>query len=346
MISKPKVVITHWVHPEVIDFLAPHCELILNQTKESLPASELILRARNAQAMMVFMPDSIDADFLSVCRELKIVAGALKGYDNFDVNACSRYGVWFTIVPDLLTVPTAELTIGLLIAISRHMLAGDHFVRSSRFKGWRPTFYGNGICGRTVGIIGMGAIGRALAQRLTGFEANVLYYDKVRLSRVEEIKLKATAAHLHELLVQSDFVIVLLPLTDETKHFINSEAIALMKSGSYIINPARGFVVDEQAIIAALESGQLAGYAADVYAMEDWLQPDKPQTIPQALLSNIEKTFFTPHLGSAVDDLRRKITLEAARNILQALNGETPDGAVNSLKASDDPVPSKLFSTL
>jgi phosphonate dehydrogenase len=197
-----------------------------------------------------------------------------------------------------------------------------------------------------VGIIGMGAIGRALAQRLTGFEANVIYYDKVRLSRMEEIKLKATAAHLHQLLAKSDFVIVLLPLTDETEHFINSEALALMKPGSYIINPARGFVVDEQAIIAALEFGQLAGYAADVYAMEDWLQPDKPQTIPQALLSNIEKTFFTPHLGSAVDGVRREITLEAARNILQVLNGEIPDGAVNSLKVSDDSVPSKLVSTL
>jgi phosphonate dehydrogenase len=274
------------------------------------------------------------------------VAGALKGYDNFDVNACSRYGIWFTIVPNLLTVPTAELTIGLLIAVSRYMLAGDHFVRSGKFKGWRPTFYGNGICGRTVGIIGMGAIGRTLAQRLMGFEANVIYYDKVRLSRAEEIKLKATAADLHNLLVQSDFVIVLLPLTDETKHFINSEKIALMKPGSYIINPARGFVVDEQAIIAALESGQLTGYAADVYAMEDWLQPDKPQTIPQELLSNSEKTFFTPHLGSAVDDVRREITLEAARNILQVLNGEIPDGAVNSLKVSDDPIPSKLVSTL
>jgi phosphonate dehydrogenase len=346
MISKPKVVITHWVHPEVIDFLAPHCELILNQTKESLPGGELIRRVRDAQAMMVFMPDSIDADFLRACRELKIVAGALKGYDNFDVNACSRYGIWFTIVPNLLTVPTAELTIGLLIAVSRHMLAGDHFVRSGRFKGWRPTFYGNGICGRTVGIIGMGAIGRALAQRLKGFEANVIYYDKVRLSRMEEINLKATAADLHNLLEQSDFVIVLLPLTNETEHFINREAIALMKPGSYIINPARGFVVDEQAIIAALESGQLAGYAADVYAMEDWLQPDKPQTIPQMLLSNIEKTFFTPHLGSAVDDVRREISLEAARNILQALNGEIPDGAVNSLKIGDDPVSSKLVGTL
>jgi phosphonate dehydrogenase len=192
----------------------------------------------------------------------------------------------------------------------------------------------------------MGAIGRALSQRLTGFEANVIYYDKVRLSRMEEIKFKATAAHLNNLLAQSDFVIILLPLTDETKHFINSKALALMKPGSYIINPARGFVVDEQAIIAALESGKIAGYAADVYAMEDWLQPEKPQTIPQVLLSNIEKTFFTPHLGSAVDDVRREITLEAARNILQALNGEIPDGAVNSLKVYDDPVSSNLVNTL
>ncbi len=190
----------------------------------------------------------------------------------------------------------------------------------------------------------MGAIGRAVAQRLIGFEANVIYYDKIPISKVIETKLEVTAVSLSALLAQSDFVIVLLPLTDDTKHFINSATLSLMKPGSYIINPARGLVVDEQDIINALESGQLAGYAADVFAMEDWVQPDRSQTISAALLSKVDRTVFTPHLGSAVDDVRREITLEAARNILQALNGEIPIGAVNRLKGLADPIPSKRNS--
>jgi phosphonate dehydrogenase len=331
MIQKPKVTITHWVHPEVIDFLTPHCELVLNQTRQSLPHNEIIRRAKDAEALMVFMPDRIDENYLKQCRRLKIVAGALKGYDNFDVNACSRYGIWFTIVPDLLTVPTAELTIGLLIAVSRHMLEGDRFVRSGKFQGWRPVFYGDGISGKNIGIIGMGAIGKAVAQRLMGFEANVFYYDRVPIAKVEETKLNVTPVDLYALLSQSKIIIVLLPLTKDTKYFITAEAISLMKPGSYLINPARGFVVDEQAVIAALESGHLGGYAADVFAMEDWVQPDKPKAISKSLLAMTDKTFFTPHLGSAVDNVRREIALEAARNILQALNGEAPSGAVHAV---------------
>lgn len=183
---KPKVVLTHWVHPEIIELLSASADVIPNTTRETLPRSEVIARAKDADALMAFMPDSIDSAFLEECPKLRVIGAALKGYDNFDVNACTRHGVWLTIVPDLLTIPTAELTIGLLLGLTRHMLEGDRQIRSGHFQGWRPTLYGSGLTGKTLGIIGMGAVGRAIAQRLAGFEMNLLYCDPIPLNAEQE----------------------------------------------------------------------------------------------------------------------------------------------------------------
>ncbi len=327
---KPRVVITHWVHPEVLELLGQTCALIPNPTRETLPREEVRQRTRDAQAIMVFMPDSIDDTFLESCPSLKIVSAALKGYDNFDVEACTHHGVWFSIVRGALTVPTAELAIGLLIAVSRHLLPGDGLVRSGRFKGWLPQLYGMGLSGRTLGIIGMGAIGQAVARRAIGLEMKVLYNDIVSLSKEKEEAWGVTHVSLEELLEKSDFVMPLLPLKPDTFHLIDSRALARMRPGRFLINISRGSVVDELAVANALASGHLAGYAADVFEMEDWARKDRPHSIPQALLEDTNHTFFTPHLGSAVDEIRREIALEAARNILQALRGEKPAGAINS----------------
>lgn len=326
---KPKVVITHWVHPEVIDFLSQKCEVLPNLTHETLPREEVVRRTVDAQAIMVFMPDRIDREFLEACAGLKIVGAALKGYDNFDVEACTRRGVWFTIVPDLLTVPTAELTIGLLIGLSRKMLPGDRYIRSGTFGGWLPAFYGTGLSGSTVGIIGMGAVGRAIARRLLGFDVKVLYNDPINITEVESKELRITHAPLEYLLQNSDFVVPVVPLNPATKHLINRNSIAQMKPGSYIINTGRGSVVDEQAVASALASGHIAGYGSDVFQMEDWARIDRPRDIPRELLDNVEKTYFTPHIGSAVDSVRLEIAMEAARNIIQALENEIPHGAMN-----------------
>ncbi|MBF0557810.1 MAG: hydroxyacid dehydrogenase [Nitrospirae bacterium] len=325
---KPLVVITHWVHADVIDFLRGSCEVMSNESRETLPRDEVLLRAQHAQAIMVFMPDRIDDGFLAACPDLKIVGAALKGYDNFDVEACTRRGIWFTIVQDLLTVPTAELTVGLVIALSRRFLEGDRYIRSGKFNGWRPILYGTGLAGRTLGIIGMGAVGQAVAKRLAGFEMKVLYSDSLPLPMNEEKAWGLTRVSLEELLAASDFVVPLVPLTEETKDLINARAIAQMRQGSFIINACRGSVVDEIAVADAVASGHLAGYAADVFEMEDWARTDRPAGIPSMLLEN-ERTFFTPHIGSAVDEIRYKIALEAAENIVQALNGERPKGAIN-----------------
>lgn len=329
--STPTIVLTHWVHPEVIDHLSPHGELILNQTRETLSGEELMNRMRQAHAMMAFMPDCVDDAFLRQCPRLKVIGGALKGYDNFDVAACTRHGVWFTMVPDLLTLPTAELAIGLMLALARNIGPGDRWIRSGRFKGWQPLFYGSGLSGARVGLLGMGRVGQTLARMLTGFNAEVRYFDPKTLSATREKDLGVRSAAMEKVLAMSDYLICAAPLNPETRHLLDAPAIAGMKRGSLLINIGRGSSVDEAAVAAALQSGHLAGYAADVFEMEDWALKDRPRTIHPDLLAQKDKTVLTPHLGSAVDAIRKEIALEAARNIIQALEGRIPAGAVNRI---------------
>lgn len=308
MSRRPRVLITQRVFPKTVELLAPHAEVILGPP------------ARDADALMVFMPDSLDEEFLRGCPHLKIVAAALKGCDNFDVEACTRLGIWFTIVPDLLTEPTAELALALMLGLARNVLAGDSLIRSGDFQGWRPILYGTGLAGATVGIIGFGAVGRAVARMLQGFSCRVQYHDPF----VE------ASAPLDTLLETSDFVLPLLPLTPGTFHLLGREALARMKPSCYLINVSRGSVVDEDAVADALESGRLAGYAADTFEMEDWARVDRPREINPRLLQLTDRTLFTPHLGSAVASARLEIERAAANNILQVLRGERPSGAINT----------------
>lgn len=325
---KPRIVLTHKVHQEVLDFLGRDAELLTNQTANTLPAAEVLARASQADAMMAFMPDRVDEAFLSACPRLKIVGAALKGYDNFDVEACTRNGVWLSFVPDLLTVPTAELAIGLTIGLTRKILQGDARVRSGTFNGWRPELYGLGIEGSTVGIVGMGAIGRAMAARLNGWGARLLYTDRQPATADMEANLGIKWSDLAGLLSQSDIVILALPLTPDTVHVINAETLTQVKPGTYLVNPCRGSVVNEVAVLSALESGHLAGYAADVFELEDWARTDRPREIARDLLAHAN-TLFTPHIGSAVQKVRLAIEMRAAENILQALSGKRPMDAVN-----------------
>jgi phosphonate dehydrogenase len=301
-----RVVVTQSVFPETLALLSTH------EVKIGPPA-------KDADALLVFMSDSLDEAFLRECPNLRIVAAALKGCDNFDVAACTRLGIWFTIVPDLLTEPTAELALALMLGLARNVAAGDRLIRSGEFQGWRPILYGTGLTGSTVGIIGYGAVGRALARILLGFSCRVLYHDPVVDGSIA----------FEKLLASSDFVLPLLPLTADTFHLLGRDALSRMKRGSYLINVSRGSVVDEEAVADALESDHLAGYAADTFEMEDWARRDRPLEINPRLLRLTDRTLFTPHLGSAVASARLQIELAAANNILQALRGERPSGAIN-----------------
>lgn len=327
---KPSVVVTHRVHPEVLALLAEHGEVIANQTPDTLPRAEIARRTREAEALLAFMPDWVDAAFLDGCPRLRVVGCALKGSDNFDVEACTARGVWLTRVPDLLTEPTAELSLGLLLGVIRHLRAGDAWVRSGRFAGWRPELYGLGIAGSTIGVLGFGAIGRAVAARLRGWGARLLYSDRTRLSDADEQALAVEHRALEALLAESDIVLLGLPLTADTLHTIGARQLANMRREAFLINPCRGSVVDEAAVLQALEQGQLGGYAADVFELEDWARPDRPRQIHPGLLAH-PNTLFTPHLGSAVARVRLQIEQRAAHNILQVLAGERPQDAVNEV---------------
>lgn len=325
------MVITHRVHAEVIRLLEGSFEVVDNQTSETLPRQEVMRRAAGARAIIVFMPDRIDEEFLNECPDLKIVGAALKGYDNFNVEACTRRGVWLTVCDSLLTVPTTELAIGLMIGIARNIPEGDNRIKRGNYAGWRPELYGKGLAGSTVGIVGMGQIGRALTRRLRPFDTQILYADPHRMDAGEEKALGARRVSLEELLAQSDFVLPLIHLNEDTLHLIGAEALSKAKPGAFLVNVGRGSVVDERAVAEALSSGRLAGYAADVFEMEDWAREDRPGEMPPELLEH-PRTLFTPHLGSAVQEVRLRIELEAARNVLRELEGEVPEGAVNHLR--------------
>ncbi len=327
--SRPLVVLTHLVFPEVVQTLAREAKVWENRSPETLSRDELLRRCRQAEGIMVFMPDRIDGPFLDACPRLQVVAGALKGYDNLDVEACTRRGVWVTNVPDLLTAPTADLAIGLLLAVTRQITTGDRWMRAHRFAGWQPTLYGAGLTGKTVGILGYGALGQAIARRLAGFDVARLYFDP---SRPAEENGAQRTENCRDLLHQSDFVVIAAPITSETYHCFDAAALRHMKRGAYLINVGRGSVVDEHAVAHSLSTGHLAGYAADVFELEDQSLAKRPLHIAAGLLERERRTVFTPHLGSATTDARRQIELAAAANLLAVLRGETPPGAVNQLE--------------
>ena len=322
------IVVSHRVFPETLAALAEIGNVRAPNPRQQFAKPQLSKLAKDADAFMAFMPDVIDDAWLSSAPKLRVVAAALKGYDNFDLAACTRRGVWVSNVPDLLTTPTSELTIGLMISLARKIREGDSRIRKSRHSKWQPDLYGKGICGSTVGLIGMGMIGTAIAERLQGFGATLLYFDQKPLQKDLETRLKLTFCALPELLPQCDFLIAALPLTEGTYHLLNDDALATCKRGALLINPARGSVVDEAAVVRALESGRLGGYAADVFECEDLSLPKRPKGIPSRLLKN-PATLFTPHLGSAVQSVRRAIELRAVANIADWACGRPPRDAVN-----------------
>ena len=309
-----RIVVSQPVHAEVLARLQSAGHVVMNAGPEPWPAEELARHLREADAWMAFMTDRVDAGILERAPRLRTVACALKGYDNFDLAACTRAGVQVSFVPDLLTEPTAELAVGLAIALARHVLEGDRRVRSS-YAGWRPSLYGTGLHGSTVAVVGLGAVGRAIVDRVQGFGcAEILGVDPER----RDPRVRITT--LDEALRLAHYVLLAVPLTKSSRHLIDTAALSGIRPGQLLINVGRGSVVHEQAVLAALADGRLGGYAADVFEMEDWNLPDRPIDIPVALLQH-PRTVFTPLLGSAVREVRLAIEMRAADNLIAVLAG-------------------------
>ena len=334
MNHKPTIVLTSYVHQHVYRQLRGHANIIIPQWPLPLEGAKLFEALHQAVAVMVFMHDRVDQSWLDAAPHLGLVAGALKGYDNIDVQACTHSNVWVSIVHDLLTEPTAELTIGLMISLGRSIQQGDQLIRSGKFTGWRPQFFGKGIANTTVGLLGFGAIGKAIAQKLCGFGCDMLCWDQNQIPNDQQKQLNITQTNFDNLLCQSDWIISCLPLNDQTQHLINSQTLKLVKPDAMLINPSRGSVVDESAVANALVNEQLAGYAADVFEMEDWARTDRPHVITQQLLDCKKQTVLTPHLGSAVDLIRQQIEMQAANNIIDFLHARPPRGKINCIEQS------------
>ena len=324
MISQHRILVTAKIHDAVAERLRNAGEVIINPGIEPWTPDEVEARARDCDAVMTFMPDRLDATFFAAPGRLKMLACALKGYDNFDIAAAVKAGVRVSIVPDLLTEPTAELALGLAICLARHVRAGDALVRSGGFAGWRPVLYGTGLHGATVAVVGLGRVGRAVIDRLAGFGcARLLGVDpQTNDPRVEMASLQQAAT-------QADYLFLAALLTPATREMIDLQYLAQVKPRQFIINVGRGSVVDENAILGALTSGQLGGYAADVFAFEDWVLEGRPMQVSRELREH-PATLFTPHLGSAVASVRLAIEHRAANNILEFLAGRAPPDEILS----------------
>ncbi|MEO1457879.1 MAG: NAD(P)-dependent oxidoreductase [Pseudomonadota bacterium] len=324
-----RIVVAQPIDADIVEGLSRLGPVRMNPGPEPFSPGALAEACAGAEALMAFMTERIDAPFLDACPRLRIVAGAFKGFDNVDLAACAERGVTATIVPDLLTAPTAELALGLMIAVARNIGPGDRQVRSGGFHGWRPRHFGGSLDGATVGVIGAGRVGRALLRLLAGFDCTRLYHDKRLLSAEEATALAVRHAEPSELIAEADFTVLAVPLTPETTGMVDTAFLSAMKPGSYLVNVARGSLVVEAAVAAALESGQLAGFASDVFEMEDWARADRPAAVHPALLAS-ERTVFTPHLGSAVIRVRREIARSAADSIVQALSGQQPETGITA----------------
>jgi phosphonate dehydrogenase len=322
-LNESVILVTHPIHDEVLQRLRSVGRVDMNIEAEPWTQDEIAWRLARADAMMAFMTDRVDASVLANAPALRVIACALKGWDSFDAVACERAGVWMTVVPDLLTQPTAELAVGLAISLARHVPPGHALVHAGGHAGWRPRFYGKALAGATVAVVGLGRLGSAIINLLQGFGcSSFLGVDPgVRLNGVQ-------AAGLDHALRAADFVFVAAPLTPSSKHLIDSTALLNCKRGLFLINVGRGSVVAEDAVAEALRDGRLGGYAADVFEFEDWSRQDRPRRISKALLEQ-PNVLFTPHLGSADRETRLAIEHRAADNIIAVLRGLAPPDAVN-----------------
>jgi phosphonate dehydrogenase len=323
MNARPRIVVTNRIDVEVAARLNAVGELDVNADVAPLDYTTLSSKIAGATAMMGFMTDCVDKAVLANAPNLRIVACALKGFDSYDVNACTAAGVWVSIVPDLLTEPTAELAVGLAIGLGRQVRAADHYVREGKFAGWRPLFYGTGLADSTVTIVGLGNVGQAIATRLRGFGCKLKGVDPEQ-PNIESLR----HVPLAEGIQTADYIIVAVPLTQSTLHLIDGAMLRLAKPHSLWINVGRGSVLDEEAIADSLTTGRIGGYAADVFAFEDWLLEERPAGISPRLL-NAPNTLFTPHIGSAVKRVRLAIEHRAADNIIAVLSGREPPDAIN-----------------
>jgi glyoxylate reductase len=293
----------------------------INSEERVLTRSELLEKVNGADALFTLLTDKIDAEILDAAGpQLRIVANMAVGYDNIDLKAATLRGIMVTNTPGVLTDATADHAWALLFAIARRVPESERFLRAGKFKYWGPLlFLGGDVTGRTLGIIGAGRIGYAMAMKSRGFNMNVLYTSRSSNTKLES-EVGARRVNLEDLLRRSDFVSLHAPLRPETTHMIDAGALRLMKPTAYLINTGRGPLVDEAALAEALKKREIAGAALDVYEREPEVHPE---------LLKLDNVVLTPHIASATTDSRSKMAVMAAENLIEGLAGRRPPNLLN-----------------
>lgn len=304
-----------------LDILRRECKKVeINPEDKVLSPQEIIEKVKGRDGVLCLLTDTIDGEVFDAAQGAKIFANYAVGYNNIDVNAASKRGIMITNTPGVLTETTAEMAWALLFSIARKIAESDRYTRAGKFKGWAPMlFLGSDVGEKTLGIVGAGRIGTAMAKKSLGFKMKVLYTDAVKNDELEK-ELEAKKVDLEVLLQESDFISIHVPLNPQTTHLIGERELSLMKPTAYLINTSRGPVVDEKVLVKILQEKKIAGAGLDVYENEPELEPG---------LAELDNIVLVPHLASATFETRTKMAVMAAQNLLAGLKGKKPPNLVN-----------------
>ena len=316
---KPKVFLTRQLPPAVMERLERETDLAWHREDRVATRAEVIAGMKGCTALLCTILDRVDAELLDACPGLKVVANFGVGFNNIDVAAATARKIPVTNTPGVLTDATADMTFALLLAVARRLGEGERIVRAQIWNGWQPLqLLGSDVSGATLGVIGFGRIGQAVARRAKAFGMRVIYWNRSALP--ESLESDATCVSFEEALHHSDFVSLHVAYNSETHHLLDGPQFALMKPTAFVINTSRGPVINEIALVRALQTRQIAGAALDVFEREPQLAPG---------LADLESVVLAPHLGSATIGTRTKMGMIAVDNLLAVCEGRRPPNCVN-----------------
>ena len=318
---KPKILVTREVFDETLAYLAEHCEVESNQADQPFDSATLAQRLHDKDGIVCCLTDRIDDALLAKSPRLKVVANIAVGYNNIDVPASTARGVMVTNTPGVLDDSTADLAFTLILATARRLTEAEAYVRAGKWQGWHlKQMLGVDVHHATLGIIGMGRIGQQIARRASGFKMRVLYHNRNRWPADVEKWLNAEYVGKDQLLAQSDFVVLQIPYSPATHHYIGAAELKQMKPTAILINSTRGGVVDDAALVDALKNGTIRAAGLDVFENEPKLHPG---------FLELKNVVLAPHVGSSTEATRRAMAMTAAKNAVAALTGITPPNLLN-----------------
>ena len=319
---KAKVLVTRRLPPKAMALLEENFQVVCNPHDRALARAELMENVKGKDGLLPLLTDRIDGEVMDAAGEvLKVIANYAVGYNNIDMDAATCRKIAVTNTPGVLTETTADLTMALILAVARRIAESDAFARAGRYEGWSPLLLlGTDVHRKTLGILGFGRIGCAVAKRAAGFDMRILYHDRVPVKSDVEKQFNAKYVDKENLLKESDFLSLHVPLTGETVHLIGAEELSLMKPTAFIINTARGEVINEEALVEALQAKKIAGAGLDVFEKEPEIHP---------ALTKMENVVILPHIGSASMETRTKMGLMAVENLIVGLRGEVPPNCLN-----------------